>query len=58
MPGKDTIVFLNGGWLPYETKCDSGCRVRMQRVGPWPLVVDNTDCGGAGVTFTGLYHRK
>jgi len=30
----------------------------MQRVGPWPLVVDNTDCGGAGVTFTGLYHRK
>jgi hypothetical protein len=22
------------------------------------LVVDNADCGGAGVTFTGLYRRK
>jgi len=32
--------------------------VRMQRIGPLLLVVDNTDCGGAGVTFTGLYHRK
>jgi hypothetical protein len=58
MPGKNSIVFLNDGWLPYETKCDSGCRVRIQRIGPLLLVVDNTDCGGAGVTFTGLYHRK
>jgi hypothetical protein len=58
MPDKDTIVFLNDGWLPYETKCDSGCRVRMQRIGPLLLVVDNADCGGAGVTFTGLYRRK
>ncbi len=58
MPGKDTIAFLDDGWLPFETKCDSGYRVRMRRVGPWLLVEDNGDCGGAGVTFTGLYHRK
>jgi hypothetical protein len=30
----------------------------MQRVGPWLVVEDNGDCGGAGVTFTGLYRRK
>jgi hypothetical protein len=29
----------------------------MQRVRPWRLVEDNGDCGGAGVTFTGLYRR-
>jgi hypothetical protein len=58
MPDGDTIAFLDDGWLPFETKCDSGCRVRMHRVGPWLVVEDNGDCGGAGVTFTGLYRRK
>jgi hypothetical protein len=58
LPSKDGIAFLNDGWLPFETKCDSGCRVRMRRVGPWLLVQDNGDCGGAGVSFTGLYRRK
>ena len=58
LPGKDGIAFLNDGWLPFETKCDSGCRVRMRRVGPWLVVQDNGDCGGAGVSFTGLYRRK
>ena len=36
---------------------DDGCRVRMQRIGPWLLIEDNGGCGGAGVTFTGLYRR-
>ncbi len=58
MPGKDSISFLEDGWMPFETKCDSGCRVRMHRIGPLLLVEDNGDCGGAGVTFTGLYQRK
>ena len=58
MPDKDSITFLEDGWLPSETKCDSGCRVRMHRVGPWLLVEDNGDCGGAGVTFNGIYRRK
>jgi hypothetical protein len=35
-----------------------GCHVRMQRIGPWLLVEDNGGCGGAGVTFTGLYRRQ
>lgn len=58
MPRNGAIAFLDDGWLPFETKCDSGCRVRMQRIGPFLLVEDNGDCGGAGVTFTGLYHPK
>jgi hypothetical protein len=58
MPGKDSISFLDDGWMPFETQCDSGCRVRMHRIGELLLVEDNGDCGGAGVTFTGLYHRK
>jgi hypothetical protein len=58
MPDKDTIAFLDDGWMPFETKCESGCRVRMRRIGSLLLVEDNGDCGGAGVTFTGLYHRK
>lgn len=58
MPGQDSIAFLDDGWMPFETKCDSACRVRMQRIGPWLVVVDNGGCGGAGVTFEGFYHRK
>jgi hypothetical protein len=57
-PKDGTIAFLDDGWMPFETKCDSGCRVRMQRVGTWLVVQDNGDCGGVGVTFTGLYRRK
>jgi hypothetical protein len=30
----------------------------MQRIGQWLLVEDNSGCGGATVTFTGLYRRK
>ncbi len=36
----------------------SGCHVRLQRIGPWLLVVDDSGCGGAAVSFTGLYRRK
>jgi hypothetical protein len=57
-PDKDTLAFLNDGTLPFESKCDDACRVRMRRIGPWLIVEDNDGCGGAGVSFTGLYHRK
>jgi hypothetical protein len=30
----------------------------MRRIGQLLLVEDNGNCGGVGVTFTGLYHRK
>jgi hypothetical protein len=57
-PRNGTIAFLDDGTLPFETKCEDACRVRMRRVGPWLVVEDNNQCGGAGVSFTGLYHRK
>ena len=46
----DTLSFADG--------YDDGCKVRMQRIGPWLLIEDNGSCGGAGVTFTGLYRRE
>ncbi len=35
-----------------------GCKVRLQQIGPWLLAVDNAGCGGAGVSFTGLYRAR
>jgi hypothetical protein len=46
-----------GNTLSFGDAYDDGCRVRMQRIGPWLLIEDNGACGGAGVTFTGLYRR-
>jgi hypothetical protein len=51
-PRNGAISFADEGSYGEE------CQVRMQRVGPWLLVEDNSGCGGAGVTFTGLYRRK
>ncbi len=58
MPKDDTIAFMHDGSVPFEETDQGECRVRMQRIGPWLLVEDNSGCGGAGVTFTGLYGRK
>jgi hypothetical protein len=30
----------------------------MERIGQWLLVEDNSGCGGAAVTFTGLYQQQ
>lgn len=56
-PGKDVIAFVDNGSTPFEQE-GGGCRVRMQRVGSWLMVEDNEGCGGAAVTFTGLYQRE
>jgi hypothetical protein len=53
----DTIAFVEDGSMAWETDY-TGCRARMQRIGPFLMVEDNDWCGGAGVSFTGLYHRK
>jgi hypothetical protein len=49
---------VEGDTLSFADSYDDGCRVRMQRIGPWLLIWDNGGCGGAGVTFTGLYRNK
>ncbi len=57
-PGKDTLAFVDDGSIPFDRPDAGECRVRMQRIGAWLMVEDNSGCGGAGVTFTGLYRRK
>jgi hypothetical protein len=59
-PKDDTIAFVDDGSIAFDTVGGQGgeCRVRMQRVGALLMVEDNSGCGGAGVTFTGLYWRK
>jgi hypothetical protein len=51
-PRDNMIAFADDG-----TNYGEGCQVRMQRIGPWLMVVDNAGCGGAGVSFTGFYRR-
>jgi len=51
------IAFVEDGSIPFDKAEDGQCMVRMQRVGIWPLVEDNQQCGGSMVTFTGLYRR-
>jgi len=50
-PESDAIALADDGGYGEE------CRVRMQRIGAWLLVVDNSGCGGAG-SFAGIYRRK
>ncbi len=58
-PKGGLIAFVDDGTTPFERpNAGDECRVRLQRVGASLLVEDNNDCGGAGVSFTGLYHRK
>ena len=57
-PKDGVLAFADDGSTPFEAEDQGECRVRMQRFGPWLMVEDNSGCGGAGVTFTGLYHRR
>ena len=43
--------------LDFVDANDEGCHVQMQRIDAWLMVGDNGGCGGAGVTFMGLYRR-
>jgi hypothetical protein len=52
VPHDESIAFADDGG-----SYGDGCEVRMQRIGPWLMVADNAGCGGAGVSFTGLYRR-
>lgn len=51
------LAFVDGGAKPYERAEEGECAVRMSRIDRFLLVEDNGNCGGMGVTFTGLYHR-
>lgn len=59
-PLKDKITFVEDGSIPFDDKdaLQGECRVLMQRINTWLMIADNGGCGGAGVSFTGLYRRK
>ncbi len=50
--------------VPAHNRLDLGeegeyeCRVKMQRVGRFLIVSDNLNCGGANVSFNGVYRKK
>jgi hypothetical protein len=44
--------------LPVDKGKDSDCKVWMRRLGHYLLVSDNRNCGGANVSFLGVYRRK
>jgi hypothetical protein len=49
---------VNGETHPYDANAgDVMCQVRLWRLGPYLAVADNVRCGGANVTFTGIYRR-
>ena len=49
---------VNGETYAYDANAgDIFCRVRLWRLGPYLAVADNVQCGGANVTFTGIYRR-
>jgi len=52
IPRSDMLDLVDNG-----ANYGPGCHVQMQRIGSWLLVGDNGGCGGAGVTFMGLYRR-
>ena len=56
-PQGGVIAFVDDGTTSFEKKDAGECRVRMQRIGPWLVVEDNSGCGGVAVTFTGFYRR-
>jgi hypothetical protein len=48
---------VNGETHPYDANAGDVCQVRLWRLGPYLAVADNVQCGGANVTFTGIYRR-
>ncbi len=42
----------------FDDEGEYACRVTLDRVGGFMLVSDNLNCGGANVTFSGVYQRK
>ena len=62
-PAASQLAFLvgnDGNALAYDAqraKDQVLCGLRLWRIGPYLVVADNLQCGGNGVTFTGVYRR-
>lgn len=54
----DTAFVAPGDIPSFDKAPKDRCAVRMRRVGPYLIVEDNAACGGANVSFTGLYIKR
>ncbi len=56
----DTQAFASNaeGQIPFEKAGQYDCAVRLKQLGPYLFAADNQSCGGANVSFTGLYRRR
>jgi hypothetical protein len=46
------------GQILFEKAGTYDCAVRLKQLGPYLFARDNQSCGGANVSFTGLYRRR
>jgi hypothetical protein len=62
--GSSSLAFLVGGGdaaLPFDAssaRTTALCGLHLWRRGPYLVAADNLQCGGNGVTFTGVYRRS
>jgi hypothetical protein len=50
--------FAGDKQIPYEKAAPEDCAVMMSQLGPYLFVSDSGNCGGANVSFFGLYARR
>lgn len=51
--GSDSVATI-----PFDPASDKDCMVQIARAGAYLVVTDNKACGGANVTFSGIYKRN
>lgn len=57
-PTRGELRFADDGTMPFDKADEGVCRVRMQRIAGKLIVEDNGNCGGAAVSFDGIYVRS
>jgi hypothetical protein len=53
-----TLAIKTDGQIPFEKAGAYDCAVRLKQLGPYLFAADTQLCGGANVSFTGLYRRR
>ncbi|MBV9076797.1 MAG: hypothetical protein JO048_04870, partial [Methylobacteriaceae bacterium] len=58
-PAGPTLAFAlaEAGPVPVAQGDEADCKVWLARLGPYLVVADNLRCGGANVSFRGVYRR-
>ena len=53
-----SFAILGDKQAPFERAGEGDCAVELRQLGPYLLVQDNNNCGGMGVSFSGLYVKR